>query len=303
MTTTQWIAVASVTAVVVSAFAIVAALKGVRDQLRVTIFLTYTERYAKIMNGLPFEARRPGSKYQLNLQPKDERDRVLSAFREYFNLCSEEMWLYAHRRIDRATWRIWERGIQQVARFPSFWDAWEFLACEYDYYEKFQEFVNERVLQHAQGSGSGHESGPTSVVTTRENLPAPRRGWALHVRFPWERGLAEGNDAVLTKSLKKDRPAGSRPLHRRSMLGTGGDQTVAISPPAPRRQITVDPGIAVIAVAAYRAGSAHAASRSVLKCTGTLALGTRSRRMCNYRSSSAHDSLTAWSQSGFRNET
>jgi len=39
VTTTQWIAVASVAAVVISALAIVAALKGVRDQLRVTVFL------------------------------------------------------------------------------------------------------------------------------------------------------------------------------------------------------------------------------------------------------------------------
>jgi hypothetical protein len=45
MTTTQWIAIASIATVVVSAFAIVAALKSVRDQLRVTIFLTYTDRY------------------------------------------------------------------------------------------------------------------------------------------------------------------------------------------------------------------------------------------------------------------
>lgn len=50
MNTTQWIASASVAAVVISALAIAAALKGVRDQLRVTIFLTYTERYSKIMN-------------------------------------------------------------------------------------------------------------------------------------------------------------------------------------------------------------------------------------------------------------
>jgi hypothetical protein len=209
MTTTQWIAVASVAAVVVSAFAIAAALKGVRDQLRVTVFLTYTERYAKIMNGVPFEARRPGSKYRLNLQPADERDRVLSAFREYFNLCSEEMWLYEHRRIDQATWRIWERGIQQVAQFPSFWEAWEFLSCEYDYYEKFQEFVTGGILQHKLGSDGVHGTGSASVVATLENLPAPQRGWTLHVRFPWERGLAEGNDAVVTKLPKKGRPAGS----------------------------------------------------------------------------------------------
>src|ERR1700726_3112093 len=66
MTTTQWITVATVAAVVVSALAIVSGLKSVRDQLRVTIFLDYTKRYGKIMKDMPYEAREPGSGYRLN---------------------------------------------------------------------------------------------------------------------------------------------------------------------------------------------------------------------------------------------
>ena len=61
MTTTQWIAIASLATVIVSALAIAAGLKGVRDQMRITVFLTYTERYAKIMRDMPFEAREPGA--------------------------------------------------------------------------------------------------------------------------------------------------------------------------------------------------------------------------------------------------
>jgi hypothetical protein len=91
----------------------------VLDQLRVTVFITYTDRYAKVMNKVPFEAREPGSNYRLASRPEDERIRVLGAFREYFNLCSEEIWLHEHHRIDRATWNVWKRGMQQVARFPS----------------------------------------------------------------------------------------------------------------------------------------------------------------------------------------
>ena len=65
MTATQLITIASVAAVVVSALAIAASLKSVRDQLRVTVFLTYTDRYARIMSGIHFEARQPGSGYRL----------------------------------------------------------------------------------------------------------------------------------------------------------------------------------------------------------------------------------------------
>jgi hypothetical protein len=157
MTTTQWIAIASVAAVGVSALAIAAALRGVLDQLRVTVFLTYTDRYAKVMNQVPFEAREPGSNYRLASRPEDERIRVLGAFREYFNLCSEEIWLHEHRRIDRATWNVWKRGMQQVARFPSFREAWEMLAVEYDYYGDFQSFVAKELIPYAAASESADE--------------------------------------------------------------------------------------------------------------------------------------------------
>ena len=159
MNTTQWIAVASVAAVLVSALAIAATLKGVRDQLRVTVFLTYTERYAQVMNDVPFEARRPGSEYQLSSRPPEEQARVLSAFREYFNLCSEEIWLHERHRIDRATWLIWKRGMQQVARFPPFQDAWEFLASEYEYYGPFSRICNEGTVSvHSQWRSNPHAS-------------------------------------------------------------------------------------------------------------------------------------------------
>lgn len=149
MTTDQWIAVASIAAVVVAAIAIVAALKGVRDQLQVTVFLTYTDRYAKAMHDLPFEARRPGSEYRIAVLPVNERASVLSAYREYFNICSEEIWLHQRRRIDHATWAVWEKGMQQVARFPCFIEAWESLSFEYEYFDAFRDFVRDKLLPYA----------------------------------------------------------------------------------------------------------------------------------------------------------
>jgi hypothetical protein len=149
MTAAQWITVASVTAVVVSALAIVAGIKSVRDQLRIAIFLEYTKRYSKIMQHMPFEAREPGGSYTLSSQPEDERRRILSVFREYLNMCSEEKWLHDHRRIDHATWRIWERGMQDTASFPSFRDAWKVLCPEYDAYTDFQNFVKDDLLLNA----------------------------------------------------------------------------------------------------------------------------------------------------------
>jgi hypothetical protein len=146
MTATQWIVAASLATVAVSALAIFAGLKSVRDQMRVTVFLEYTERYAKIMQEMPYQAREPGSHYQLASQSSEERRRVLAVFREYLNLCSEEKWLHDQKRIDRPTWNIWECGMQDVARFPSFREAWSVLEPEYSGYKDFQNFVKTSLL-------------------------------------------------------------------------------------------------------------------------------------------------------------
>jgi hypothetical protein len=145
MTSTQWIAVASLAAVVVSALAIFTGLNSVRDQLRITVFLEYTKRYSKIMQHMPFEAREPGGHYRLASQSDAERFRILSVFREYLNMCSEEKWLHDHRRIDHATWRIWVHGMQDAACLPSFRDAWQVLCKEYGAYTDFQDLVNELI--------------------------------------------------------------------------------------------------------------------------------------------------------------
>jgi hypothetical protein len=188
MTATQLITIASVAAVVVSALAIAVGLKSVRDQLRVTVFLTYTDRYARIMKAIPFEARQPGSSYRLASRPDGERIRVLSAFREYFNLCSEEKWLYEHRKIDRATWDMWVNSMQIVALFPCFPEAWQALGFEYDCYNEFQDFVAEKLLP--QSVASGH--GAFTQVIADEGTAAP--GASADSSADGEENHPAGND-------------------------------------------------------------------------------------------------------------
>ena len=159
MGTTQWIAIASIATVIVSAVAILAGLRGVRDQLRTTVFLEYTKRYAKIMHNMPYEAREPGSGYQLASRSAKERYHVLAVFREYLNMCSEENWLHECRRIDHPTWDIWKCGMEDVAHFPCFREAWDILAREYDAYKAFQEFVTDVLLPYAPPGKNPDEAG------------------------------------------------------------------------------------------------------------------------------------------------
>jgi hypothetical protein len=131
--------------------------------MRVTVFLEFTERYARIMHNMPYAAREPGSGYHLASQSNEERHRVLAVFREYLNLCSEEKWLHDQNRIDHPTWKIWECGMQDVARFPPFREAWLLLEPEYIQYKDFQNFVKQILLSvsgDSQDNASRQELAP-----------------------------------------------------------------------------------------------------------------------------------------------
>jgi hypothetical protein len=162
MTTEQWIAASSVAAVIVGAAAIIVSMTHVRDQFRTMIFLVYTDRYSKTMNRLPFAARHPGSPYRLSELPETERAEVLAAFRDYFNMCAEEMWLKSTGRIDSGTWKVWHEGMKDVVRFPSFAEAWQQLADEYGYFTKFRRFMDSLVADVAKERPSPPAATPVS---------------------------------------------------------------------------------------------------------------------------------------------
>jgi hypothetical protein len=143
MSAGDWIAVVSA---LVAAGSVVAALTGVRDQLRMATFIAYTDRYSTIMSRLPFAARQPGSGYELAAATQEEAVETLGAFRDYFNLCSEELWLYKTGKIDKDTWQIWKLGMQQVTAFPAFEDAWSALRPEYVAYGDFVDFIEQEIV-------------------------------------------------------------------------------------------------------------------------------------------------------------
>jgi hypothetical protein len=172
MTTEQWIAASSIAAVVVGAMAIVVSMTHVRDQFRTLIFLVYTDRYSKTMGKLPFAARHPGSTYRLAELPESERAEALGAFRDYFNMCAEEMWLKANGRIDSGTWRVWHEGMKDVVRFPSFAEAWQQLADEYQYFTKFRRFMDSLVAEVAKE----HRAAPVKRADKASETPLHQDG-------------------------------------------------------------------------------------------------------------------------------
>lgn len=68
-------AVAGVAATVVG---LVVTVSGVRNQLWLQTYAEYTKRYGEILDALPFDARRPGSSFDIEALPiEDRQDRAL----------------------------------------------------------------------------------------------------------------------------------------------------------------------------------------------------------------------------------
>jgi hypothetical protein len=142
MTTSEWLLAANVAAVLVAGITIIVAVRGVGDQLRMSTFLAYTERYSTIMKDMPFEARQWGGHY-LFVDHAGERDLVLRVFRDYLNMCYEEKWLVDEKRIDKKLWGNWTDSIKDSMRFPCFPEAWQVLRPEYVNFDVFVEFIDE----------------------------------------------------------------------------------------------------------------------------------------------------------------
>jgi hypothetical protein len=141
-TTNIILAAAAAVTAVVTAGALWAALKGVRDELWLQTFAEYTRRYNEIAKEIPAHARGTDTSYDLATLGPDERGRILNLMRAYANLCSEEHYLHKKKRIDRTTWDIWKMGIESMFEYRWFRQAWADLRTEYSAYQEFIDYFN-----------------------------------------------------------------------------------------------------------------------------------------------------------------
>ena len=136
-------AVGQVAGTLAAAAAIWWGFRGVKRQMWLATFSEFTGRYAVIIDRLPQDARRPGNYPKFATLPPDHQNLILSAFRQYFNLCSEEHYLAEERILDRKTWGIWSQGIVDAFRNSVFRDGWEYLRIEYEMYPAFCGFMDQ----------------------------------------------------------------------------------------------------------------------------------------------------------------
>ena len=108
---------------------------GLKKQMGLSFFSEYTKRYQEIILNFPESINQQD--FDFDTLTKQERDKTLRYMRAYFDLCSEEYFLWKHGNIDKNTWKEWESGIRFAFSKTAFSKAWEILRLDTIYYGEF----------------------------------------------------------------------------------------------------------------------------------------------------------------------
>lgn len=136
---------------IAAAIALVFGARQFHQQMNAQTFITYTERYERIMNELPLEIRL--LRFEPSAAAFGDDPRVQAVFLRYFNMCSEEFYLQSNGYLDQKLWRIWESEIRRTLASPLARAVWARVSSEFSSYSEFQEFV-QSARQHSDESSS-----------------------------------------------------------------------------------------------------------------------------------------------------
>lgn len=124
----------------ITALALWFTVSSFRKQLQLNFFADYTKRYQEIILHFPEFVNEQG--FDIELLDDEVRNSTMRYMRAYFDLCSEEYYLWNKRHIDKDTWREWELGIKFAFSKPAFQQSWRIIRLDTKYYAAFSAFVN-----------------------------------------------------------------------------------------------------------------------------------------------------------------
>lgn len=116
----SWDWVASL-ATPIGLFATVYQLGQARRALRNSFERTFVDRYSRIASAIDVEVLLGTEIIEVESSP------MKRAFFDYFELCEEELYFRAHRKVGASVWRDWWYGISMNLRNPNFERAFEVL--------------------------------------------------------------------------------------------------------------------------------------------------------------------------------
>lgn len=103
------------------------------NETEVRVFLTYTDRFDRIMETFPVEVRTqpPEELTRLDLNQQERRPAWVSAVVRYFNLCSEEHFLHEQGVVSDALFAEWAEGMRAMAKIPLVRATWDRMSDQY----------------------------------------------------------------------------------------------------------------------------------------------------------------------------
>jgi hypothetical protein len=112
-----------------------------RKQANIQAFLTYTERFERVMEAFPAEACQ--ARFDLEQTLPSESEDLTGAVLRYLNLTSEEFYLCKRGYLDIQVWQIWEKEIQRMLCSPLFRREWPNLVTEFISFREFVDYVRD----------------------------------------------------------------------------------------------------------------------------------------------------------------
>lgn len=137
------VVVVSILTLVITGGGLWIAIKQFNQQLRLNFFAEYTKRYQEIILNFPEKINELTFKIS-ELSPEIQ-DHTLRYMRAYFDLCSEQYYLWRKGHLDEDVWEEWESGIKFALSKPAFQEAWRTLDVDTIYYGDFSKFVSELI--------------------------------------------------------------------------------------------------------------------------------------------------------------
>jgi hypothetical protein len=122
-----------------TATALFSTVRNFRKQLQLSFFAEYTKRYQEIILNLPESINQDD--FNFDMLSEEEKNKTLRYMRVYFDLCSEEYFLWKSNHIDEKTWKEWESGIKYAFSKTAFLAGWDKISMGTIYYQEFSSFV------------------------------------------------------------------------------------------------------------------------------------------------------------------
>lgn len=106
-----------------------------RQQRKLSMFAEYTKRYQDIILSMPDSVL---------MGTADVKTDVLKHLQLYFDLCSEEYYLWQQGFVPCHIWQLWSEGMQITLQNPVFRKSWDKLSRQYS--KIFRKYFDDKII-------------------------------------------------------------------------------------------------------------------------------------------------------------